>query len=156
MQKFTIQDIYDNLQFSTDSNGEKYVRFKDTAPTAMQQAFSDLMSEYTNNDINEMNEAYNVLLELTEHLISTDKSDARELGYYSIEWSDIDWSDIYYSDRLKWLQDNLHRETYYDDVKDNEFNSLFKIIGAMQQLARGNMAAYMFNNFIKQEQATYA
>jgi hypothetical protein len=142
-KRFTAQDIYDNMTVGKrTATDDTYYYFKDTAPKQMRDRWRELTGNYDDYNFTDLDEYYDVLYTLVSIMIGYENFTEDELY-------EIDWRDTYNSDRLMWINDNLARADYYLDVKDNGAEHLFDILGDMQDLSRGQLANYIFNNFLE-------
>lgn len=134
-------EIYDNLTTLKLVDGGERVIWKDSVSEELRTEFQELTSAHSDYNFLELDEYFVVLQMLVSYMQGYDEFNLDQIY-------ECDWRDDSNADRLDWLKANLTRETYYDDVKDNGADSLFAIIGDMQDMHRHDIAYAIFTELL--------
>lgn len=108
----------------------------------MREQWQELTGKYDDYSFADLDEYYNVLYTLVSIMSEYDEFGENELY-------EIDWRDDYSGERLMWLYNNLSRASVYDEIKGNGADGIFELIGDMQDFSRGELANYIYNNFLE-------
>lgn len=136
------QLVYDNLTTLKLDNGSERVIWREDADIIdLQKEWQEFTGKHSGYNFSELDEYYNILQMLTSYMSGYDEFTLDNLY-------ECDWRDDYNYDRLKWLQDNMARLDYYQDVKDNGAENLIDIIGDMQDMHRHDIAYAIFTGFL--------
>lgn len=142
--KFKASDIYNHMTVGKRAKSEDtYYYFKDSAPKEMRETWQELTGNYNDYSFADLDEYYSVLYTLVATITDYGDDFTEDTLY------EIDWRDDYNGERLLWVYNNLNRAYLYDEVKNNGADSLFAIIGDMQDFSRGEFASHIYNKFIE-------
>jgi len=147
--KFKASEVYNYMKVGKRTKtDETYYYFNDETPEEMREQWQELTGGYDDHSFADLDEYYSVLYTLVQ-LITEHEQYSGDNTFDENELYNIDWRDDYNGERLMWVYNNLNRAYIYDEVKNNGADSLFAILGDMQDLSRGQFANYIYNNFLE-------
>ncbi len=147
INKFKAKDVYKYMKVGTRAkSGDTYYYFGDDTPETMRETWQELSSQYDDYNFADLDEYYYVLYTLVQLI---DEHERYSGEFTENELYEIDWRDDYHGERLMWLYNNLSRASVYDDIKNNGADGIFELIGDMQDFSRGELASYIYNNFLE-------
>ncbi len=145
--KFKASDVYKYMVVGKRAkSGDTYYYFSDDTPELMRETWQELSGQYDDYNFSDLEEYYNVLYTLVQLISEHEQYGGK---FTEDELYSIDWADDYHGERLMWLYNNLSRASVYDNIKNNGADGIYELIGDMQDFSRGELASYIYNNFLE-------
>jgi len=128
------EEIQNNLTAKERADGESFVVWKDDAPKHLREWFTVTSGQYTDHNINELDEVYEVLSALTG-LIQDNDNESIEGHIYDNQWS-YDYNGML----LDWVKKSLYRAEDVNEAIREGATELFPAIQIAMDRTRSEMA----------------